>query len=163
MKRETAAKPRQTLSKASNVPAGIRFGSLGLLGGFAVRRMHQCLSAGLGDVVAREGMKPHQFTALSLIVDNPQISQSELAKALQIKPSNIVPLIDEMERRGSVRRTPGSNGRRSYALVATAEGRALRDRTCTLIAEYEGALLARLTGAERAALFQISEKLCPKL
>lgn len=134
-------------------------GKLEAMVGFAIRTLHQHLSAGLTDVLAPMGLRPHQFTALSLIVDNPSMSQGELARALDIKPSNIVPLIDEMETRGLVRREQGAINRRSYALEATQEGRKARDRTCKAIMAYEDSVLAPLSSAERNMLLDITRKL----
>jgi DNA-binding MarR family transcriptional regulator len=133
-------------------------GALDSLTGFAVRSMHQYLSEKLGDVVQAVDLKPHQFTALSLIVDNPAISQSELARALGIKPSNIVQLIDEMEARMLVRRTNSEGTRRSYALVATDGGRALRDKALSLISRHEDGLLTFLSPLERRTLHQLLSK-----
>lgn len=141
-------------------PRGLTLGALSSLTGFAVRRIHQYLYAGLAKVVEQAGMKPHQFTALSLIVDNPEISQIDLARALQVKPSNMVPLIDELGSRGLVVRNPSPNTRRSYALVATEEGRNLRDRALSLIASCEDELLTPLSAADRALLLELSSKLC---
>lgn len=161
--------PPTSVSKPSSRPAAVargteatgskhNVGALRSLVGFAVRSMHQYLSDGLSEVVQEDGLKPHQFTALSLIVDNPTISQSELARALGIKPSNIVQLIDEMEALQLVRRTPAEGTRRSYALVATKRGVRLRDGTLTRIARFEDRLLTLYTPQERATLLGLLER-----
>ncbi|HEX8485354.1 MarR family winged helix-turn-helix transcriptional regulator [Sphingomonas sp.] len=135
------------------------FGVLTTLSGFAVRCMHQYLVAGLASVVEQEGLKPHQFTALSLIVDNPGISQRDVAQALTIKPSNMVPLIDELELRGFVKRNAAATNRRSYALTASRDGRRFRDRALAVIAGHEENLLRFLNDDERAFLAGLTQRL----
>jgi DNA-binding MarR family transcriptional regulator len=160
-----ADRPRRAVTR-DKTPADVtdggadyQFGMLETLGGFGIRCMHQYLGAGLAEVVEPEGLRPHQFTALSLIVDNPGISQRDVAQALSIKPSNMVPLIDELELRGFVKRNAAATNRRSYALTASAEGRRLRDRALALIARHEDRLLSFLSEEERVFVAGLTQRL----
>lgn len=140
-------------------PAPITAGKLSTLPGFAIRRMHQHVNAGMSAVLEREGLRPHEFPALSLIADNPSMSQGELARALGIKPSNTVPLLDDMEEKGLVMRQEGLVNRRSYSLVPTAAGLAVRDRTYEAVKVYEDTVLSALGAAERKHLIELARKL----
>jgi DNA-binding MarR family transcriptional regulator len=140
-------------------PAPITSGRLGVLTGFAIRRMHQHVSSGLGAILEAQGLRAHEFPALSLIADNPAMSQGDLARALGIKPSNTVPLLDDMEDKGLVRRQEGQTNRRSYSLVATANGLAVRDRTHEAVKAYEDSVMSALSEKERQSLIALARKL----
>ena len=74
---------------------------------------------------AATGVRPAQYSVLAVIERNPGLSQTRLADALGIKKTNLVAMIDDLERRGLARRMPTERDRRSYALFLTPKGKAL--------------------------------------
>jgi DNA-binding MarR family transcriptional regulator len=70
-------------------------------------------------------IRPGQYSILTIIECNPGLNQSEVSEALGIKRANFVAMIDELERRGLLRRDSTPSDRRSYALVLTDSGRRL--------------------------------------
>jgi len=110
------------------------------------------------DFVASLGhlaLNPSQFSALSLIVANPGVSQSALARALSVERSAVVALIDNLERRGFVSRDPVPGDRRSYALRATLAGIRHCEQAVDAIRAHEERAFARLSPAERATLVEL--------
>lgn len=142
---------------------GLSYGPLEDLVGYWIRRLHMQLSSGATELVAQEGLRAHQLTTLSIIVDNPEVSQSDLAKAMGIKPSNIVSLVDELEERGLVVRNAAPNTRRKYAISATNSGRRKRDEALSHMSDQEDAVLNALTNKERDDLINLLRKIRPAI
>ena len=78
-------------------------------------------------IAARHGLTPQQAKLLRSL-DRPH-PMSVLAEHLGCDPSNVTGLIDRIEHRGLVRRTPDPTDRRVKLLSLTAAGRRLRDET----------------------------------
>lgn len=68
------------------------------------------------------GIRPSQFSILTIIARNPGIKQTQLSEALFIKRANLVRLLDELELRDLIRRDAAVNDRRSHFLILTAHG-----------------------------------------
>lgn len=67
-------------------------------------------------------IKPAQFSALELIDKNPGMRQSRLAEALGIQRTNLVGMLDLLQKRGLIKREPAPDDRRSHALYLTPKG-----------------------------------------
>jgi hypothetical protein len=90
--------------------------------GYSMKRAFNVVQADLSRALEPFGLRMMTFTALILIVDNPDLSQTALAGALAMERSNLVTIIDELENSGWILRNPAPNDRRSYALHATPAG-----------------------------------------
>ena len=112
-------------------------------------RAHLSMRATLAACLAEMELRAVSFWTLSLTVENPAIIMSRLAEALGMERSNLVLVIDELERRGLITRSRTRADRRVYALSATPEGRILRDRAVQAILAQEDRLLARFGVEER--------------
>jgi DNA-binding MarR family transcriptional regulator len=93
-----------------------------------------------------------------IIEANPGLAQSRLAEAVGLDRSTLVPLLDRFEAEGVVERRAGAD-RRSNGLFLTPEGKRFLARVKRRVEEHEKRLLERLTAVERAALFQLLERL----
>ena len=80
------------------------------------------------------------YTALVLIVDNPGLSQSQLAQAMDVERPNLVVIVDELEQRDLIARNRVPSDRRAYALQATPEGQRLCRRAVKAVVAHEVAL-----------------------
>lgn len=110
------------------------------------------------EALEAKAISPARLTALSIISNEPGISQALLADRLQIARPSVVKVIDMLEAAGLVERQAVPDDRRSYALVPTAHGKAeLRDIGRRLQA-YEAAIAARLSAAERKQLMNLLAK-----
>lgn len=82
------------------------------------------LSLAAGNGALREfGLKVRSYPVLSLASDDLRPTQREVAEFLRLDPSQVVALIDELERAGLVERQTDERDRRSKVIVATAEGK----------------------------------------
>lgn len=150
--RERLAVAPERRSEAEGAPSmGLLSTSVGYALKRAYLRVYDDFLLALGDLELR----PQLFSALSLIVDNPGIIQSALARVLAIERSNIVLLVDELDRRGFITRNPVPSDRRAYALRATEAGRLCRREAAIRIAAHEKRMLSRLSDAEQRGLIDL--------
>ncbi|MCX4813998.1 MarR family winged helix-turn-helix transcriptional regulator [Streptomyces sp. NBC_01239] len=98
------------------------------------------------------GMRIRYFFVLAALAGGPELSQQDLSRLLNLDPTTVVTVIDEMERDGHVERRRNPADRRRYNLILTESGRealATADRVAT---EVESAFFGALSGDERGVL-----------
>lgn len=103
----------------------IHYGALDDRLGFILRRAQNAIFRDVFRANAMHAISPAQYSVLTIIENNPGLSQTRVADALGIKKTNFVPLIRELERRGLACRTRIPNDRRSFALSLTTAGASL--------------------------------------
>ncbi|WP_405492023.1 MarR family winged helix-turn-helix transcriptional regulator [Nocardia sp. NBC_00511] len=114
-------------------------------------KLHKAVHAGL-DTSLRE------HWVLTYLAENNEMSQQEMADALAIDRSEVVRLVDSLEKAGLVTRNRDPEDRRKYCLAITAAGERARQETDARIAEITDVLFERLTPAERTTLHRLSLK-----
>jgi DNA-binding MarR family transcriptional regulator len=97
-------------------------------------------------------LTPALVGILRLLRDTAGQSQQALAERLGVLPSRLVPLIDDLEQRGLIRRERSRTDRRVNALQLTAEGTALLRTVGALVRAHEASLFAGIDAGERATL-----------
>ncbi|AYF78496.1 MarR family transcriptional regulator [Nocardia yunnanensis] len=134
-------------------PAADQFHPSGLLRHptYALGKLHKGIHAKL-ETPLRE------HWVLTYLAERAEVSQQEMANAMEIDRSEVVRLIDSLEKAGLVTRTRDPEDRRKYRLAITAAGERLRAQTDIKILEATDVLLARLTPAERQTLHRLSLK-----
>ena len=103
------------------------------------------------------GLTPADAGILRLLRVAAGLSQQELAAKLQIHPSRLVAILDNLEKRRFVERRANPDDRRLYSLHLAKDGGEVLDRIGKVAREHQDALLAALTKEERhelAALLQ---------
>jgi len=104
------------------------------------------------------GLRPVDFSVLSLITHNPGITSSQLCSALSILPPNLVGMINTLVRRGLIQRLPHPRDGRAMGLHLTDEGQTLmRAAECTA-SDLETEATGRLSAAERKTLIRLLRK-----
>lgn len=138
-------------ARAAALPDEVDARLHGLLG-YTVKRVSSSMMTDAARVLEPQGLRVTTFSALSVICDAPDITQSALAQALAMERSNIVVIIDTLEEAGLIarHRTPGD--RRAYALRATLKGIRRRDAALAALTVNEDRQLAALSPQERDLL-----------
>ncbi|QYZ69615.1 MarR family winged helix-turn-helix transcriptional regulator [Neotabrizicola shimadae] len=126
--------------------------------GYEMKRALSLIQADLARVLGELGLRAVSFSALTVIVQTPGLTQSALADALQIERSNLVTLIDELSERNLIVRAPVAGDRRRHALMPTAEGQRLARVAGAAVAAHEDRLFAGLTEEERRELQRLLAK-----
>ena len=137
----------------------LRFGRLPWLAGYQLRRAQARFFADFRRRMADIPMTPAQYGMLSLIAENPGLSQSALARALGLKRSTMVAAINTFEQRGLVERRRGGGDQRAHALVLTGAGKRLMRELEPRIGEHEAHMLAALSEDEKKQLLYLLEKI----
>jgi DNA-binding MarR family transcriptional regulator len=123
--------------------------------GYVVRRFQiwifQDFIKTLGDV----GIRPTQYSVLTVIGANPGLSQMAVAKRLGIERARLVHLLDSLEQRKFVKRIKSKADRRSHALHLTTQGETALDKFKRLAAEHERHVEDKIGKANRERLLQI--------
>ncbi len=111
------------------------------------------LSLAVGNAALRDfGLKVRSYPVLSLACDDLRPTQRELADFLRLDPSQVVTLIDDLERQGLVERRPDERDRRSKVVVATSAGRRVCAAARAAVLDAEEHPFAVLSPEEREQL-----------
>jgi len=127
------------------------------LPGYALRRASSAAMQKLTREMAPLDLRPSEASVLLVIEANPNITQSEIGRMLEIAGANMAPLVSRLEKRELVERQPVDG--RSHGLELTAAGRALCVRAKKVMKSHEDNLLARIPPAQRAAFVSILQAL----
>jgi DNA-binding MarR family transcriptional regulator len=126
---------------------------------FLLAQLGAAASAAYAERTPRLDLTPAATGVLRLLVQNPGMSQQDLALRLGVAPSTLVPLMDRLEARGLVQRRRSTADRRNYELRLTEEGRGLFAEVCAEAVAHERAITAGLEPEEHAALRTLLSKL----
>ena len=92
------------------------------------------------------GLRPSEATVLSVIDSNPNATQSDIGRLLDIATANMAPLVARLEGRELLTREAFDG--RSHGLTLTASGRALVKQVRKVIADHRAALLANIPASQ---------------
>ena len=107
------------------------------------------------------GLTTKEFVTLEFIGNNSEASQSEIAEATGTKPQLLVKILDDLTKRGLLKRERSETDRRRQHVRLTAKGEQLRDRIRELAFAADQALLdeAAITPKEKETLLRLMQKL----
>jgi DNA-binding MarR family transcriptional regulator len=97
-------------------------------------------------------LSPADAGILRLLRISAGISQQELAVRLQIHPSRLVAILDNLEKRQLVERKANPDDRRQYSLHLAKDGGEILQRIGKVAKEHQDALLSALNSEERDKL-----------
>jgi DNA-binding MarR family transcriptional regulator len=126
--------------------------------GYAMKRALSIVQADFAKTLGEYDLRAVSFSALSIIVGDPGLTQTQLADALQIERSNLVTIIDELAGRNLIIRAPVAQDRRRHALMPTTAGKQLAALARASAVDHERRLFACLTEDERGELQRILRK-----
>jgi DNA-binding MarR family transcriptional regulator len=134
----------------------IKLGRLGGLIGFHLRLAQDASTQAIFRRLAAEetdiDCKPGHFTVLTIIANNPGVTQTAVSSAAGRDKSTLTPILNDFVRRGLIHRDPIAGDRRSYALTLTPEGEAALSRLSAISQAHEAQLDA-IIGAENKEEF----------
>ncbi len=132
--KSSARRDKRTKNPAGGAAAPINFGPLADWTGFNLRMAQASSFQAFSRLSQEVGENPGRFATLLLISENPGISQTMLSRANGRDKSTLTPVLEDLVRRGLVKRRRTHNDRRTYRLKLTPAG----EKT-----------LAKLTGCAR--------------
>ena len=111
--RKTAASPASRTAAATDGDTGIDTSYLESLLGYNARRAALAVIGVFLQRMAPFGLRPVDFSVLTLIAHNPGITSRQLCAALDILPPNLVGMIKSLDKRGLIERRPHPTDRRA--------------------------------------------------
>ncbi|HYQ67914.1 MarR family winged helix-turn-helix transcriptional regulator [Actinophytocola sp.] len=103
------------------------------------------------------------YAVLSALRDEAAPTQSELAAAVQRDKTRLIPILDRLEARGLLTRTPDPADRRNRVIALTDDGRVVLDACRTAIRAMEEKFLAAVPEAERRTFVEVLTRLTDRL
>ncbi|MDO9258370.1 winged helix-turn-helix transcriptional regulator [Hydrogenophaga sp. D2P1] len=104
------------------------------------------------------GLRPVDFSVLTLIAHNPGVTSRQLCAELDILPPNLVGMIKSLDKRGLIVRKPHPSDRRAQGLHLSAEGKRLQKQAQTTATRLEHDVSHALTPAELETLNTLLRK-----
>ena len=127
--------------------------------GYNARRAALTIIEVFLDRMSVYGLRPVDFSLLSLVSHNPGITSRQLCSTLGILPPNLVKLVADLDKRGLLQRKPHPTDGRAIGLHLTTDGRKMvRDAEATA-RDLEDGVAAPLTPDERATLMTLLQKI----
>ena len=109
--------------------------------------------------MATYGLRPADFSVLSLIAHNPGLTSRQLCSTLNIQPPNLVGMINQLQKRELITRRPHPRDGRAMGLHLTPAGKKMIAQAEATATELEADATARLSAAERKTLIQLLRKI----
>ena len=126
--------------------------SLLALDTYLLSRVGKIARSRTGARLAERGLRLWHLSVLSALGDDGPAGQRELGVRLRIDPSDMVKVLDELERSGAVRRERDPADRRRSLVRLTDAGRTLLRELTAEAAQVTDDLLAPLSPTARAQL-----------
>ncbi|MDP1881367.1 MAG: MarR family transcriptional regulator [Bradyrhizobium sp.] len=154
-KARTAERKRRPVSQEAESIQPISLERLKKLAGYLIRQAQLWVFQDFNETLAPLDIRPVQYSILTVIRENPGLSQMALSQVLGIVRSGVVPMLDGLESRKLLRRAASVSDRRSHALHLTAEGNALLNRADALVQQHERRLIAKVGPRGHKQLLEI--------
>jgi DNA-binding MarR family transcriptional regulator len=116
-------------------------------------------AARFAELLAPLHLSPPHAGILRTLSKSAGLSQQELASMLNMHPSRLVGLVDELETSGFVKRRENADDRRTYALHLTDEGQAILGEIGRIAKAHQESLLASLGKEEREQLAGLLQRI----
>jgi DNA-binding MarR family transcriptional regulator len=164
----TASKKRPRRSKGMQAAKGtaakrgirpIALGPLADWVGFRLRMAQEASFEAFSRRSRAIGESPGRFAALTLIAQNPGISQSTLGRASGRDKSSMTPVLEDLVRRGLVERRRTEADRRAYRLTLTATGVKTLAQLTACARRHEQSLDRLIGSRERAQFMRVLRRI----
>ena len=130
---------------------------------FNLSSVGYAVSKGFKAILEPFELHPREFAVLRAVGFQEGQTQQALGEGLQIPPSRMVSVVDELEARGFLERHPNPADRRVRELYLTAAGRKTLDEAFERAVAYEQEVTKPLDGDERERLLDLLERISASL
>jgi DNA-binding MarR family transcriptional regulator len=127
--------------------------------GYNARRAALAIIEEFLERMAVYGLKPVDFSVMSVIVHNPGVTSRQLCASLNILPPNLVSLIQSLDSRGLIERQPHPHDGRAVGLHPTKKGKALMVQAEATASELERNVGGKLTPNQAQTLVTLLQKI----
>ncbi len=116
---------------------------------YLIGRLDHALTRRMLDVLAPLGLTVSQYTALSFLDSQEQISNAQLAERTLISPQSANEMVKQMNEKGWIERAPDPFHGRVVRLSTTVAGKALLHTAHAAVASLEMEMLTGISAAQR--------------
>lgn len=109
--------------------------------------------------MAPYGLRPVDFSVLSVIHHNPGVTSRQLCAALNLLPPNLVGLVQNLQARGLIEKQAHPRDGRAFGLHPTAAARQLMAQAETTAEALEADCTRKLQPDERETLLRLLQKI----
>jgi DNA-binding MarR family transcriptional regulator len=148
---------------ADGAAEDVDYGPLADWIGFNLRTAQEASFQAFSRLSREIGVRPGRFATLTLIGNNPGITQTALSRANSRDKSTLTPLLADLVRRGLIRRARTRNDRRTYRLTLTKAGETLLQRLNACARGHEEKLDLILGARDRAQFLRILRKVAAEI
>ena len=113
--------------------------------------------AGEAALTAAE-LRPRHLIAMTVLRDQGESGQADLAGTLQLDRTNLVGLLNELETAGLIERRRSPQDRRRHTVVLTPAGRERLAKVEFALMDAEGRVLGALDAEQRDALYVLLQQ-----
>ncbi len=150
-------------AKLDDDGGSLSYGELGDSIAFHLRLAQEASFNAFARRVGQTDLRPGRYAILTLIGENPGISQTVLSQASGRDKSSLTPALDDLETRQLIRRERVATDRRSYALYLTSLGKAALS-AMDQQAQLHNETLDRIVGpAQRDEFMKILQRIVTSL
>jgi DNA-binding MarR family transcriptional regulator len=163
-------KPKSSTDNSAPTPGNktrpVNFGKLSSYLGYQVRQAQIAVFRDISDRLKELEITPGEFSLLTLVNNNPDISQTALVKIYNLDKSTLSHAINRLVDRGLIERKRPAHDKRLYALKLTSSGLAVLLKATHEIETQEDIMDHALRPQEREQfldmLLRITNKLNPE-
>lgn len=119
---------------------------------FLLARASALANAAGNAALAPFGLKVRSYSVLALAAERSHPSQREIAEFLRLDPSQVVALVDDLQKLGLVVREPDPADRRANVIATTADGVRLLTEARAALRSAEREQHSALTDQDRVTL-----------
>jgi DNA-binding MarR family transcriptional regulator len=127
--------------------------------GHLIRRAQQIAYALFMEECAGYGLTPVQYASLIALREKPGLDATRLAAMIAFDRSTMGDVLERLETKGLISRTPSPNDKRVKLLRLTRAGRALIDTVEPAVDRCQERILEPLAPADRARFMQLLHQL----
>ena len=130
------------------------------MAGHLIRRLQQISNAVFQERMKAAGydLTSVQFAALSAIAQTPAIDQASLAAQIAYDRATIGGVVDRLETKGFVTRSPRKTDRRAREVSLTQDGARLLAEVTPIVEALQADILKPLSEVERSQFLQLAKK-----
>ena len=137
----------------------IDYGPLDHWVGFNLRMAQAAAFQAFARLAEEVGSRPGRFATLMLIGRNPGISQTALSRANGRDKSTLTPVLNDLEKRGLIRRQRTREDQRVYRLTLTGDGHKLLRQLVACARKHERNLDRIIGSGEQAAFVRVLKRI----
>lgn len=154
-------KPLNAVDKCKQRP--VNLGKLPGYLGYQIRQAQIAVFRDIGQRLKVQNITPGEFSLLTLVENNPNISQTALVKIYDLDKSTLSHAVNRLVERGLIVRHRPEHDRRFYALKLTENGQHVQQLTTREIEMQEDIMASVLKPGEREVLLDMLGRISQKL